>query len=93
MNCLHCFRLVDVSGDAYARRVNPKIPAPTVNRYRVLLIAFIAACSAMFAQVDTGSISGLVRDPSGAGMPGVQLTICEVTRCAISNARSGETAR
>ncbi len=41
----------------------------------LLLMVLIAAGAGMFAQVDTGTISGLVRDPSGAGMPGVQLSI------------------
>src|SRR6185369_9555724 len=36
---------------------------------------FFIAAGAMFAQVDTGTISGLVRDQSGGGIPAVQVTV------------------
>ena len=38
-------------------------------------VLFVMSLGAVSAQVDTGAISGLVRDPSGAGIPGVQVKL------------------
>jgi len=42
-----------------------------------LLALFIAFAGAALSQVDTGAISGLVRDSSGAGIPAVQVKITD----------------
>src|SRR5580704_3979462 len=39
------------------------------------LVLFVTIIGAALAQVDTGTITGLVRDPSGSGIPGVQVTL------------------
>jgi len=39
------------------------------------LFVLLAAIGIAVAQVDTGTISGLVRDASGGGVPGVQITV------------------
>src|SRR5579863_4264738 len=39
------------------------------------LVLFVTIIGAALAQVDTGTITGLVRDPSGGGIPGVQVTL------------------
>src|SRR5215467_5632198 len=43
----------------------------------MLRLAFVSIilCAVAFAQVDTGTISGLVRDTSGGGIPSVQVTV------------------
>ena len=43
----------------------------------LLLMVLIAAPAALVAQVDTGTISGLVRDASGAGIPAVHVKITD----------------
>ena len=40
-----------------------------------LLLIFLTTIGIAAAQVDTGTISGLVRDPSSAGIPGVNVTV------------------
>jgi hypothetical protein len=42
---------------------------------RNLFVWFVVTLGFALAQVDTGTISGLVRDPTGGGIPGVQVTI------------------
>src|SRR5882672_2794951 len=42
-----------------------------------LLILLLASTSAALAQVDTGTISGLVRDASGGGIPAVHVKITD----------------
>ncbi len=44
---------------------------------KCLLILLIAATSAAFPQVDTGAISGLIRDASGGGIPAVRVKITD----------------
>src|SRR5579862_2221357 len=39
------------------------------------LVIALLLCLSAAAQVDTGTISGLVRDPSGGGIPSAQVTI------------------
>ena len=39
------------------------------------LLVLVATIGIAGAQVDTGTISGLVRDTSGGGIPGVQVTV------------------
>jgi len=40
-----------------------------------LLLIFLTTIGIAAAQVDTRTISGLVRDPSSAGIPGVNVTV------------------
>ncbi len=40
-----------------------------------LLLCFITTIGIVFAQVDTGTISGLIHDPSGAAIPNVRVTL------------------
>jgi Carboxypeptidase regulatory-like domain len=42
-----------------------------------LYVLFTLAFAAAIAQVDTGTISGLIRDPSGAGKPGVHVKLTD----------------
>ena len=42
---------------------------------RLLFAGISIGVAIVAAQVDTGTISGLVRDPSGGGIPGVQVTV------------------
>ena len=43
--------------------------------FQRLCFFFLTAATLALAQVDTGTISGLVHDPSGAAIPGVQVSI------------------
>ena len=53
-------------------------------KYFSLCAAFAFLCGAFsasaFGQKDTGTIVGTVRDPSGATVPGAQVTVYDVDR-------------
>src|SRR5262245_16543444 len=60
----------------------------------VVVLSGLFLCSAptaLLAQIDTGSISGVVTDQSGAVLPGVTVTITSLTtaqaRTAVTNAQ------
>jgi len=42
---------------------------------RLVLLALLAVCLSLYAQSDLGSISGFVKDPSGATVPNAQVTV------------------
>jgi hypothetical protein len=44
------------------------------------LVGFLAACATLSAQSFTGSISGLVTDPSGAVIAGANITVTDLQR-------------
>ena len=47
-----------------------------VNRFLVwVFLCFTLSCSVLWAQVTNGTISGTVRDASGAVVPGVSVTV------------------
>ena len=60
----------------------------TVHMLSIVLILFISGTSALIAQVSTATILGVVRDTSGAVMPGVTLRARHVetgqTRTSVS---------
>ena len=43
----------------------------------ILLFALVVSCAALLAQFDTGSITGLVKDPSGSAVPGATITLVD----------------
>jgi hypothetical protein len=47
-------------------------------RSGALLILVLLLATATFAQIDTGIISGKVVDPSGAVVPGAQITVTQI---------------
>src|SRR5579862_4393804 len=49
-----------------------------LRRLSLLVIGFLLAASAVFAQVDRGTITGIVTDQSGAVVPGVAITVTNV---------------
>lgn len=58
-------------------------PRPTSSRFlgsSLLFLLMILACSAAWAQKDTGGIAGTVTDPSGAVVTGAKITVTDVDR-------------
>ena len=49
-------------------------------RWSVLAFCALLTCGAASAQVTTGSITGTVTDPSGAGIPGAQVTVTDLNK-------------
>ena len=62
--------------------------------FSVLLVAIfrLGTCEVAHAQQATGRIIGNVTDPSGAGVPGVQVKATNVATRAQSSARMGVSA-
>ncbi len=56
----------------------------------VLMLMFVASA---FCQVNTGTITGAVKDPSGALIPGVQVTVLHTQTNFVTNALTGEDGR
>ncbi len=54
------------------------------------IVTMLAFSSVAFAQVDTGSISGTVKDTSGAAIPGVQVTLTDDDTGRVMTKKSGE---
>lgn len=66
------------SAESFASRAGRE--AAIAHMAKASLIAFavlitLLACAAAWAQVDTGAVSGTVRDPSGALVPGAKITL------------------
>ena len=49
-----------------------------MSRYLLVLISVILDAGLVFAQVNTGTISGVVQDASGAAIPGAMVTVKDV---------------
>jgi hypothetical protein len=72
-----------------------------MQRYRrrlrfVVLLSTVLLCtmpSALFAQIDTGSITGVLTDQTGAALPGVTITVTSTTTGQVRTAVTNELGR
>ena len=56
------------------------MPAARIPRLALLLGFFLSLCGSVWAQKDTGSIVGTVKDPAGAVVAGAKVTITDLER-------------
>jgi hypothetical protein len=61
-----------------------------LRRLSLLIIGFLLACSAAFAQLDRGTITGIVTDQSGAVVPGVAITVTNTATGVKDNSTTNE---
>src|SRR5688572_8558653 len=61
---------------------------PTFSVLTIFLIAF--TCQQLFAQIDTGSISGRITDDSGAVIPGASVTVTHRDTARVREAVSND---
>src|SRR4051794_14638178 len=61
------------------------------NRLTLLVLLFVLAAFPVGAQIDRGTIQGLVKDPSGAVIPGARVQVIRIdTNSAIELVTNGE---
>jgi hypothetical protein len=58
----------------------PRMPAVRTLRFAFLCILSLMFAGFLWAQKDTGSITGTVKDPSGAMVSGAKVSVTDVER-------------
>src|SRR5262245_29598392 len=84
-----CFQICQ-GGTMYKRHLFLKRNSTAFQQGYALVLALLLTCFPGFAQQGRGTISGSVTDPSGAAVPGANITITNVGTNAVFSTQSNE---